>query len=139
MSGRIKLTQNKQLVSNDDKPPLGYEYDKPGSFDQQCGTFGLDSSQLPDPQCPKEFVCNPPPENQAFSDCINAMNCRMFKGMTTSISSQNEIALFIHQMIPHHQNAVNMAKTLLNTGDVRCDDLANENEPTCVLQVILRE
>lgn len=31
--------------------------------------------------------------------------------MTTSVKeSESEVALFIHQMIPHHQNAVNMAK-----------------------------
>ncbi len=31
--------------------------------------------------------------------------------MTTSVKeSESEVALFLHQMIPHHQNAVNMAK-----------------------------
>ena len=42
-------------------------------------------------------------------------------------------------MIPHHQNAVNMAKTLLSTGDVPCEDLTNDEDPYCVMQVILRE
>ena len=31
--------------------------------------------------------------------------------MTSSVKdSESEVALFLHQMIPHHQNAVNMAK-----------------------------
>jgi uncharacterized protein (DUF305 family) len=35
--------------------------------------------------------------------------------MTTGVMASDETALFIHQMIPHHQNAVNMAKTLLKS------------------------
>lgn len=139
MAGRIKLTQNGVLVKNEDVPPLGYDYDEPGPFDQQCGTFGLDDFQLPNSQCPHEFVCNPPPETKPFADCIEAMNCNMFAGMTTQLSSGSEIALFVHQMVPHHQNAVNMAKTLLMTGQVPCADLTNDEDPACVLQVILRE
>ena len=39
------------------------------------------------------------------------MNCAMMNGMTSSVKgSASEDALFLHQMIPHHQNAVNMAK-----------------------------
>ena len=35
--------------------------------------------------------------------------------MTTSVKdSESEVALFLHQMIPHHQNAVNMAKGKLS-------------------------
>ena len=83
--------------------------------------------------------CKKGESHQAFSDCIDAMNCAMLAGMTTKVSSQSEIALFVHQMIPHHQNAVNMAKTLLVTGDVPCDDLTNDDDPFCALQVILRE
>lgn len=45
-------------------------------------------------------------------------------------------------MIPHHQNAVNMAKALLKTGKLTCDDLADEDTEQaddCALEVILRE
>ena len=43
------------------------------------------------------------------------MNCAMMVRMTTSVKeSESEVALFIHQMIPHHQNAVNMAKGKLD-------------------------
>ncbi|CAB9517399.1 expressed unknown protein [Seminavis robusta] len=139
MSGRIKLMKNGELVSPEDEPPLGYTYDEPGAFDETCGTYGLDAFQLPHPECPSTFVCDAGPENQPFASCINAMNCHMVVGMTTGVSSESNLALFIHQMIPHHQNAVNMAKTLLLTGDVPCEDLTNDEDPYCVMQVILRE
>lgn len=58
-------------------------------------------------------------------------------GMTTGIKALDESALFVHQMIPHHQNAVNMAKVLLKTNKLKCEDLANEDEPDCVLEAIL--
>merc|ERR1712037_1045588 len=77
-----------------------------------------------------------------FSGCIDSMNCAMMAGMTTGIESQSEVALFLHQMIPHHQNAVNMAKALLKTGRVDCDDLTDEDGPQandCALEVIIRE
>lgn len=63
----------------------------------------------------------------------------MFQGMTTGIRSESILALFNHQMIPHHQNAVNMAKTLLHSGQVECDDLTNEDDPLCVMNAISRE
>merc|ERR1711865_831304 len=47
-------------------------------------------------------------------------NCNMAVGMTTHATS--EIDLFLQQMIPHHQNAVNMAKALLKTGKVEDGD-----------------
>lgn len=139
MSGRVKLMRNGELLSPEDEPPLGYEYDRPGEFDEQCGTFGLDEFQLPHPECPSAFVCDASEEMQPFASCIDAMNCHMFAGMTTGVSSESDIALFIHQMIPHHQNAVNMAKTLLITDSVDCEELTDDEDPLCVMQVILRE
>jgi hypothetical protein len=62
----------------------------------------------------------------------------MLVGMTTNIESQSAIALFVHQMVPHHQNAVNMAKALLKTGKVVCDDLTEESD-ACITEGILRE
>ena len=41
-------------------------------------------------------------------------------------------------MIPHHQNAVNMAKALLKTGVLRCTDLAEESED-CILTGFMYE
>merc|ERR1712032_1417912 len=63
-------------------------------------------------------------------------------GMTSSVSaSGNRAALFYHEMIPHHQNAVNMAKALLKTGKLVCDDLTDEESDQaddCTMEVLLR-
>lgn len=41
------------------------------------------------------------------------------------------------QMIPHHENAVNTAKTLLKTGNLLCPDLTDQSNPDCQLEGIL--
>lgn len=141
MTGRIKLYLDDIKVQPDlDAPEIPYLYDIPSEFDQGCGTFGLDEFQLPHPQCPDRFVCNIPESNVAlaqYSACTEAMNCHMLAGMTTNIKSQSEIALFIHQMVPHHQNAVNMAKSLLKTGKLQCDDLTDDESNDCILETML--
>jgi uncharacterized protein (DUF305 family) len=142
MAGRIKLLKNGLPINENDMPALGYSYDTPGPFDQKCGTYGLDAFQLPNPVCPDKFVCgveDQDEELQSFADCIDAMDCHMLSGMTTGVMASDEAALFIHQMIPHHQNAVNMAKTLLKSEKVVCADLADEDSQDCVLERILRE
>ena len=145
MSGRIKLLKNGIPIQEDDVPELGYEYDVPGVHDNQCGTYGLDSFQLPHDECPEKFVCdteNEREELKQFASCIDSMNCHMMAGMTSSVSGDmDEVALFIHQMIPHHQNAVNMAKALINIDTLQCDDLTDENSEQaadCAMEVILR-
>jgi hypothetical protein len=47
MSGRIKLLKDGVPINPDNTPELGYLYDEPGPFDAECGSFGLDSYQLP--------------------------------------------------------------------------------------------
>lgn len=77
MSGRIKLLRNGLVINQDNTPALGYEYDQPGEFDKQCGSFGLDPFQLPNPLCPSRFVCGSmlaDRELQRFSECIDAVN-----------------------------------------------------------------
>lgn len=142
MTGRIKLLKDDVSIQPDvDTPKIPYDYDTPSDYDQTCGTYGLKDFQLAHPECPERFVCNVPNENKelaAFSDCIDSMNCHMFAGMTTNVNAGSENALFIHQMIPHHQNAVNMAKALLVTGKLKCKDLTEETDD-CVLENILRE
>jgi hypothetical protein len=57
----------------------------------------------------------------------------MFNGMTMN-KNYNKVALFLHQMIPHHQQAVNQAKLLMLNGEFSCpqEDLRS-NEYNCVL------
>lgn len=132
---------NGSPVNSVDDPPLGYDYYVPSDFDQNCGTWDLDRFQLPNNQCPAAFVCNADSADaltQAYSTCTDAMDCHQFAGMTTGTSANSVEALFIHQMIPHHQNAVNMAKTLLKTGLVDCSDVTS-GTPECVMHVIMRE
>jgi Domain of unknown function (DUF305) len=134
MSGRIKLLRNGKPLQTDSKlPEIPYDYDNPSTFDESCGTFGLSDYQLPNAQCPEKFVCNKKESTIGrFAACLEAMNCRMFMGMTTSVSARSAAALFLHQMIPHHENAVNMAKTLLMLGDLECQPF-NEEDPDCVM------
>lgn len=42
-------------------------------------------------------------------------------------------------MIPHHQNAVNMAKSLLHSGALTCDDVMDDKDPGCNLEVLMME
>merc|ERR1719330_542862 len=90
--------------------------------------------------CPERFVCDPGNKYnfKSFSSCIDAMNCHMLVGMTSGVSSESELALFVHQMIPHHQNAVNMAKALHKTGKVECYDITLDSDD-CKLQRIMLE
>jgi Domain of unknown function (DUF305) len=141
MSGRIKFldAEGKPLVQ-EDAPSLGYEYDKPDEFDQKCGTVGLGPWQLPNSACPERFVCGADkitdPGHQQFAACLEAVNCKMVAEMTTNVGSDPP-SLFIYHMIPHHENAVNMAKSLLPT--VPCDDLADEEDTNCVLNALARD
>lgn len=96
MSGRIKLLKDGVPINSDNDPPLDYKYDVPSSFDENCGTYGLEDFQLPHPQCPETFVCG---NQDTFSTCLNAMNCRMFIGMTTGVKAASQVALFIHQYV----------------------------------------
>jgi len=138
MSGRIKLMDaDGNLLNEEDTPVIGYDYDTIDSFDSECGTYNTTDYKLPHGQCPTEFVCDVEggDDVKAFAGCIEAMNCHMMTSMTTNAVSEQ--ALFIHQMIPHHQNAVNMAKALLKTGKVKCDASDNESDD-CELEGILR-
>jgi Domain of unknown function (DUF305) len=134
MSGRIKLMTNDENGANlnlDDIPEIPYSYDEVSEFDFGCGTYNLSGWQRssgneiegPGDACPEFFIC--PTEETPLSDyarCVEAMNCHMMASMTTTAEGSNS-ALFCHQMIPHHQNAINMAKALLYAhGDViTCD------------------
>jgi len=130
MSGRMKFVNSSGMaLSTQNKPEIPYEYDTPSAYDKECGTHGLEPFQLPNEQCPSSYVCNPPQNDPAFDtmvDCLDSMNCAMQVGMTTNVNSNSAIALFNHQMIPHHQNAVNMCKTLFKSGAIVCDNALDE-------------
>jgi len=140
MSGRIKWVDDSGAVLSEvNEPEIPYEYEEASAYDQTCGTYNVDAYQLPNAECPSEFVCNKGGTVSAFAGCIDSMNCAMTSGMTTGAISNSAAALFVHQMIPHHQNAVNMAKALLLSGELACDDLSSDESAHCTLEQISME
>jgi len=141
MTGRIKfIDANGNPITEANHPIIPYDYQVPSEYDQSCGTFGLDEFQLPNKQCPDKFVCNRPEGAVGkFAECVDSMNCAMLAGMTTNVNVDSALALFNHQMIPHHQNAVNMCKALLISGEADCDDLSDEDDNACVINALCQE
>ncbi|MEL7485477.1 MAG: hypothetical protein AAFN41_14130 [Planctomycetota bacterium] len=80
-------------------------YNTQDTYDQQCGTFQASAYQ-PDEEgdhalCPDmDFVCNP--KGDIFSSCMRAIDCKMMADMRVT-EPDNNIALFMLQMIPHHE------------------------------------
>jgi len=140
MTGRIKfIDASGSVITTANEPEIPYPYEMASAYDQSCGTYGVGAFQLPNAQCPSKFVCDAPEGVKDFAGCVDSMNCAMTAGMTTGATSDNAMALFVHQMVPHHQNAVNMAKALLKDGILdSCTDIAEET-PACTLKVISME
>jgi len=145
MTGRFKFVDEEGFsISPINTPRIPYEYQEPDAYDRSCGATGISDSQLPDNECPSTFVCDAPnpitkPFAAKFAQCVDSMNCAMLKGITTKIQSDSVVALFNHQMIPHHQQAVNMCKALDIAKGTECDDIFNEDDPQCVLKVLCQE
>jgi len=148
MSGRVKiLDADESVLSPPDVPELPADYYQIQSeFDAGCGTYGISAYELPNPNCPVNFVCGAGSELKNFEACFNAMDCAMTSGMSNKVGSQDadvsdEIALFINQMIPHHKNAVNMCKTLLNK-HLDCAELtpdSAEEDVDCTMSLLCSE
>jgi len=143
MTGRIKFVDaNGDFINSVDEPEIPYEYQVPSEYDASCGTYGLEDFQLPNDECPAKFVCDQPKGAVGkFASCIDSMNCAMTVGMTTNVNegANSAVALFIHQMIPHHQNAVNMCKALLKSGEADCDDITDEDDSACIVAASCQE
>merc|ERR1712238_565856 len=145
MTGRFKFVDDEGFsISPINTPRIPYSYQEPDAYDRSCGATGISDSQLPDNECPSTFVCDAPnpitkPFAAKFAQCVDSMNCAMLKGITTKIQSDSVVALFNHQMIPHHQQAVNMCKALDIAKGTECDDIFDEEDPKCVLKVLCQE
>eukprot|EP00977_Amphora_coffeiformis_P018440 scaffold6485_cov172-Amphora_coffeaeformis.AAC.5 len=143
MSGRIKLLKNGNPIRPEvDEPALEDNYYKPSTsdHDKKCGTYNLKPIAEYGNHCPSSFVCDleadDDPKVKDFVSCLDSMNCAMFHGMTTPKTDDIK-SLFMVQMIPHHQNAVNMAKALLVQGVLDCPDLSVESDD-CAVEILLR-
>lgn len=119
MSGRIKIVDasGTQLSSSDD--PALYDFVLPTNFDIGCGTFGLgqySDGKVCAPQDTHKFFCsseNETAQSQSYGECLYAMDCAMHTEMRVDAHPDDPLTTFMHQMIPHHHNAVNMAKATL--------------------------
>ena len=152
MTGRIKLIgSDGSMLSESNTPEIPYDYDCVSSFDESCGTFDIERFQTSDnPQCPDSFVCYDGAGTIGdMKECIDAMNCAMLTGMTVYYGDAgkdnklNDTILFLREMIPHHQNAVNMAKNLLKSGEVDCTldaptEEGDDISTACLLDPIVR-
>eukprot|EP00536_Pseudo-nitzschia_multiseries_P013604 jgi/Psemu1/212211/e_gw1.593.29.1 len=141
MSARIKLLDaDGDMLNPENTPVIPYDYADIDEFDHKCGTFNLTDFANPKDiaTCPDVTVCEDDIEPQTqYAECVQAMNCHMMASMTTNAVGRS--ALFCHQMIPHHQNAVNMAKALLHSNDLVCDTSGSDEEDPweCELAPIL--
>jgi hypothetical protein len=129
MTARIKLIGSDGVMKNiENTPAIPYEYSCVSPFDKSCGTYNLEKFQPKDnPMCPESFVCYDGAGTLADTvTCVNSMDCAMLQGMTVFYGDEgkdsrlNDVILFLRSMIPHHQNAVNMAKNILISGEVDC-------------------
>jgi len=93
----------------------------PSDFDEKCGTWNTGPYAPGAAQYPhckgKKFLCSDEQNSEApendFNECLEAIDCQMHREMAVSAEGATMAATFLRQMIPHHANAVAMAKTLL--------------------------
>lgn len=99
------------------------------------------------PTMPRNFVCVEGAHDiREMGKCLDTMDCAMLTGMTVSYgdkgkdSRKNDVILFLRVMIPHHQNAVNMAKTLLKSGEIErsSENIIEDESPVCLLNPMIR-
>jgi len=124
MSGRIKLVDaDGNPVTPNGSPPELYAPHQPSDFDAMCGTYEAQrfaAGASPD-VCPGQtFLCDD--ESSEFLQCMHAIDCKMNYEMRVENTVEDPVATFMHQMIPHHDNAVNMAKILLKHGGASLED-----------------
>eukprot|EP00903_Cladosiphon_okamuranus_P021168 g19444.t1 len=127
MSGRINIVD----AEGDDPAETSIELYEPFTFDEfdtECGTFGSSKYAPADGTfeselCPNQkFLCGD--VTDTFDRCMHAIDCKMnYEMRIERESAHSNTVAFMHQMIPHHENAVNMARVLLkNPGDEDLDE-----------------
>merc|ERR1719161_886387 len=117
MSGKI-IIQNADgsPVTNSKPEQTLYGTHASTGADKTCGTHAVDSyAPGGSNACSERFLCGA--LDTDFEKCMQAIDCKMNKDMKsqTKADGTDKVATFMQQMIPHHQNAVNMAKILLKS------------------------
>ena len=83
------------------------------SHDQACGTYNTYAADTKSTCSNSHFLCGAG-AGGAYETCLEAIDCQMHHDMAVSVpAGASKFATFARQMIPHHQNAVSMAKALL--------------------------
>ena len=120
MSGRIKVydAQGNAVNQEGNTPALPYALEVPSAFDRSCGAYGIGTYNTTNSQCSQHlYVCHDTgttaDEVAHFGTCLEAVDCKMHVEMQTTNDAESAATTFMRQMIPHHENAVNMAKLLL--------------------------
>jgi hypothetical protein len=100
--------------------PNGTQYTPPavGSFDEVCGTYDTAPYNPALGLCATQgrLLCDV--IDTPFERCMAALNCKMKTEMQVGSSGAHPVTTFYQQMIPHHANAINMARVLLKTTDL---------------------
>jgi len=115
MSGRI-IIQNEdgsKYCSDTEEQEL-YAPVTRDAHDIKCGTTGTSPyADGGDMSCDVKFFGGE--HDTDFEQCLQSIDCQMHKEMLqeTSADEGSNIVTFMQQMIPHHENAVNMAKLVL--------------------------
>jgi len=85
-------------------------------FDNDCGTVAVSEYVHHDSCAGKHFLCGDNLDS-TFNQCMEAIDCKMHHQMAVKTDTDKKMTFF-RQMIPHHVNAVNMAKILFKEGDL---------------------
>jgi len=145
MSGRIKLLKDSEPINAKNIPLIAYIHPKPSNYTTRPVVLM---------KC--LLICFPTPNvpRTLFATYLLSLLDVLTLGMTTHANEvEGDIELFLHQMIPHHINAVNMAKALFKTKTVNCNrkrvaagaasahmDHSSKDVPDdCILDGILRD
>lgn len=116
MSGYINLVNSDgSPVATTTAPVELYKPYQAGAFDAKCGTYEAApfASDASPNLCPDQtYLCDH--DVSDFGKCMHAIDCKMNYEMRVGVTTDTDpTATFMHQMIPHHENAVNMAKVLM--------------------------
>ena len=91
------------------------------AIDATCGTTGVAPYTYGQSMaCSGSFLCgdlDTGVTDPRFGQCLQGVDCAMNKGMfgESTPDHHSPLVTFMEQMIPHHLNAVNMAKLLMKT------------------------
>lgn len=123
MSGKIiiKNTDGSDYSSGSEELSL-YAPTVSDAFDTKCGTSHVSEyADGAENECSINFFAGT--KNTDFEKCLHAVDCQMHYEMysETTPDQEDNVALFMQQMIPHHVNAVNMAKLLLKQAKDQVD------------------